>query len=252
MTLAIITWLYNMIVGNLILHHPISEEYNLLYCFTEWWFLLVMLQVELLWDIMIRCLSTSIFRESRKDIVIAIIGGVCLVYMLFVPAGRTGMLFIAVTPVAFFFYIIGYFIHKLRLLESNVPRCFWHIICCVIFLVTASLNKPVLMYNNSYGMPLLFVLSSLTGFAVLVQIGKRLKNSALLCFCGENSLYIYVLHFKIVQGIRGILIRLMPLEDSMLGIVVFVVAGMITLGLSGLCQKYVPFLFGKSTYHQKD
>lgn len=54
-----------------------------------------------------------------------------------------------------------------------------------------------------------------------------------------------MVHFSIVQGTRGILVRLLPLPMEILGWIVFVVAVLIVLAVGKICERHFMFAFGK-------
>jgi len=72
-----------------------------------------------------------------------------------------------------------------------------------------------------------------------------MHENAFLQWCGKNSIIVYVVHFSIVQGTRGILVRLLPLPMEILGWIVFVVAVLIVLAVGKICERHFMFAFGK-------
>ena len=246
-TLAILTLGYNFIIGNLILHTATIEELNIFYCFFRWWFLLVMAQVIIVWEVLARINKKHLFKA--ESIVLCI----CLMYMFIAPQGVSGPLFIAVTPVALGYYIVGNLLHRVKehfedkhLLISNAAvkmLCLFTGI--VLTVILSQLNEPVLMYENTYGIVLISILTAILGYFVLCNIAALMDENSFLQWCGRNSIIIYVIHFCIVQGVRGILVRVVPLPLEILGWIVFVVAGLIVIIATRVSEKYFGFAFGK-------
>ena len=116
---------------------------------------------------------------------------------------------------------------------------------CALITVLSLYNKPVLMYENSYGNVLISLVTAFLGYYVLSDIAKLMHENAFLQWCGINSIIIYVVHFSIVQGMRGVLVRVLPLPMEILGWIVFVVAGLIILAVGKICERYFMFAFGK-------
>lgn len=218
-TLAMLSLLYNFFIGKLVLHTATAEELNIFYCFFRWWFLLVMAQVVIAWEVLIRICKNHLIEAE------GILLGFCLIYTFVVPQGVSGPLYIAVTPVAFGYYLAGNLMHKAgtilkdKQIGEKITRkgnIVLLLVGCALITVLSLYNKPVLMYENTF-----------------------------LQWCGKNSIIIYVIHFSIVQGTRGILVRLLPLPMEILGWIVFVVAGLIVLAVGKICERHFMFAFGK-------
>lgn len=75
LTLAILSLLYNFFIGKLVLHTATAEELSIFYCFFRWWFLLVMAQVVIAWEVLTRICKNylieaeSIIKEKSPDTV---------------------------------------------------------------------------------------------------------------------------------------------------------------------------------------
>lgn len=219
LTLAILSLLYNFFIGKLVLHTATAEELSIFYCFFRWWFLLVMAQVVIAWEVLTRICKNYLIEAE------GILLGVCIIYTIVVPQGVSGPLYIAVTPVAFGYYLAGNLIHKAgRILKdkqigekiTGKGNIVLLLVSCALITVLSLYNKPVLMYENAF-----------------------------LQWCGKNSIIVYVVHFSIVQGTRGILVRLLPLPMEILGWIVFVVAVLIVLAVGKICERHFMFAFGK-------
>lgn len=180
--------------------------------------------------------------------------GVCIIYTIVVPQGVSGPLYIAVTPVAFGYYLAGNLIHKAgRILKdkqigekiTGKGNIVLLLVSCALITVLSLYNKPVLMYENSYGNVLISLVTAFIGYYVLSDMAKLMHENAFLQWCGKNSIIVYVVHFSIVQGTRGILVRLLPLPMEILGWIVFVVAVLIVLAVGKICERHFMFAFGK-------
>ncbi len=101
------------------------------------------------------------------------------------------------------------------------------------------------MYENSYGNVPISLVTAFLGYYILSDVAKLMHENTFLQWCGKNSIIIYVIHFSIVQGTRGILVRLLPLPMEILGWIVFVVAGLIVLAVGKICERHFMFAFGK-------
>ena len=206
--------------------------------FFGYWFLLVLFQVAVLWEIFIRLkINIRVF----KFILLV----VATVYTFIIPTGTRGFLYVAVTPVAFGFYVLGNIIKDYNL--SRKVNIWLTVPTAVALVIVALYNDRVLMYCNQYGYVVLFILTSLLGAFILNQLSYRLTDIKPLQWLGMNSIIIYVLHFSIVQGTRGVLVRLLPIntENPIMGLMAFAIGFTVTILASMFCSRYLGFLFGK-------
>ena len=202
------------------------------------------------------------FWPKRDGTFESIVGNMCITYFflrllrytIVVPQGVSGPLYIAVTPVAFGYYLAGNLIHKAgRILKdkqigekiTGKGNIVLLLVSCALITVLSLYNKPVLMYENSYGNVLISLVTAFIGYYVLSDMAKLMHENAFLQWCGKNSIIVYVVHFSIVQGTRGILVRLLPLPMEILGWIVFVVAVLIVLAVGKICERHFMFAFGK-------
>ena len=205
-------------------------------------------QVVIAWEGLIRICKNHLFEAE------GILLGICIIYIFLVPQGVSGPLYIAVSPVAFGYYLAGNMIHKARtiLKDGQVDKKITEkgdivllVVSSALIIVLSLYNKPVLMYENSYGNVLISLVTAFLGYYALSDIAKLMHENVFLQWCGKNSIIIYVVHFSIVQGTRGILVRVLPLPMEILGWIVFVVAGLIVLAVGKICERHFMFAFGK-------
>ena len=187
LTLAILSLLYNFFIGKLVLHTATAEELSIFYCFFRWWFLLVMAQVVIAWEVLTRICKNYLIEAE------GILLGVCIIYTIVVPQGVSGPLYIAVTPVAFGYYLAGNLIHKAgRILKdkqigekiTGKGNIVLLLVSCALITVLSLYNKPVLMYENSYGNVLISLVTAFIGYYVLSDMAKLMHENAFLQWCG--------------------------------------------------------------------
>lgn len=189
LTLAILSLLYNFFIGKLVLHTATAEELSIFYCFFRWWFLLVMAQVVIAWEVLTRICKNYLIEAE------GILLGVCIIYTIVVPQGVSGPLYIAVTPVAFGYYLAGNLIHKAgRILKdkqigekiTGKGNIVLLLVSCALITVLSLYNKPVLMYENSYGNVLISLVTAFIGYYVLSDMAKLMHENAFLQWCGKK------------------------------------------------------------------
>ena len=224
-TLSVIAFFYNIVISYWILHAVEISEVNYISYLFGYWFLHVMFQVAILWEILNRSIK-------NKGVAIYAVLIATTIYLFLIPTGTRGPLYIAVTPVALGFYTFGFLLKQKGALKKKSVLV--DVVLFVSVCVIGILNGRVLMYENQYRNPVLFLLTSIAGFYLVNDISYYLKNQRLLLWMGKNSVIVYVLHFFVVQGIRGFMSRMVgDLSTSqMFGIFVFLISYTIVLGMT--------------------
>ena len=167
LTLAILSLLYNFFIGKLVLHTATAEELSIFYCFFRWWFLLVMAQVVIAWEVLTRICKNYLIEAE------GILLGVCIIYTIVVPQGVNVTIYINVNTVAYGNYIAS---------KGNIVLL---LVSCALITVLSLYNKPVLMYENSYGNVLISLVTAFIGYYVLSDMAKLMHENAFLQWCGK-------------------------------------------------------------------
>lgn len=237
-TLSVIAFFYNIVISYWILHAIKISEVNYISYLFGYWFLHVMFQVSILWEILNRII------KNKGAVTYAVLAATTI-YLFLTPTGIKGPLYIAVTPVALGFYTLGFLLKQKGALKKKSVLV--EVVLFMSVCIIGILNGRVLMYENQYGNPVLFLMTSIAGFYLVNDISYYLKNQRLLSWIGKNSVIIYVLHFFIVQGIRGFMSRMVGgfSESQMFGIVIFLIAYTIVLSMTWFCDKHLGILFGR-------
>lgn len=166
-----------------------------------------------------------------------------MVYTLLIPSGTRGVLYCAITPTAFLFYLLGHECKRLDLRRYE-NRCFIIPVLIVLLCGLSYYNEPIFMYSNTYGHPIVFLLTSTIGVVLVYAISKHLQDNRFLIWCGVNSIYIYVLHLKIRVAVNAVVMSFDMIPDFVQGLTIFVITGIITLCGCVICKRYLWFMFG--------
>ncbi len=106
----------------------------------------MMAQVIIAWEVLTRICKNHLIEAE------GILLGVCIIYTIVVPQGVSGPLYIAVTPVAFGYYLAGNMIHKAGTIlkdrqmgekitgKGNIVLL---LVGCALITVLSLYNKPV-------------------------------------------------------------------------------------------------------------
>lgn len=249
MSLAILRFLYLYFISYHVLHNISLDECNLIKCFFEMWFLLVLWQVYLLWELWCTIINYARSARSIKIIMCIIVAAVCLI----IPRNVEQPMFWNVIPYAFVFFVFGNASKKMNLIPRIQSRGKNTIligtaiaIATVSVCVISYINIPVLMYKNQYGNIFLFCFGAITGICLVLILGCIMHNVKILNYFGKNSIAVYVLHFNLVQGFRGVIVRLFPqLNDVSMDIMVFACSLCAIMLLMYLTLRYCPWIYGK-------
>lgn len=149
------------------------------------------------------------------------------------------------------FFAVGYYA---PLLFSKLHKWYFQIIALALFLLSTLFNDPVSIVDLKFSDPFLYVMSSLSGSYLLIQlsyfIGKfSLNSNKLLIYLGQNTLIVLCTHMFYVEAIRmidyklfnNILYNFSYFEGLLFGIIV-VALEIITIFIS---NRYLWLLFGK-------
>jgi hypothetical protein len=163
---------------------------------------------------------------------------------------------LAKSAVAMPFYFCGSFF-KERVLKIDAQLKIVDNIFLILLLPTivilSQINTPVRMYENEYGIMPLFLLTSVMGIILVVEISKRLVNMPILIEFGKLSIAVYVWNFLIVGFTLRIINRIMLMmglsNDTVLTTATFSVSLIILYLLSKWTYNKLPYLYGlKKTY----
>ena len=116
-------------------------------------------------------------------------------------------------------------------------------------------NQPIGMFLNEYGNKVMFLVTAILGVFATLDLSCVLANSKKLAWFGKNSIIIYVTHFQILGVVNWVLQRVF---DSLIYghypyyVIVFLILLLIEIPVIIFCQKYIPFLFGKTKKSKKE
>lgn len=112
-------------------------------------------------------------------------------------------------------------------------------------------NTPVGMYANDYGNKFVFLAIALLGIISAVDISLLLEKSKLLAYLGQNSIIVYVTHFRVIDVLFVCSYKLFDTPSGTFPgfIIVFLALSLVEIPIIWLGNKYVPFLFGKRKHH---
>ena len=117
---------------------------------------------------------------------------------------------------------------------------------CLI-LILSSFNTPVSLYTNTYGNKLVFILLAIIGILSTVDISFMLEESVAFNWLGQNSIIIYITHFRILDVLILFFTYILNANGSnhITFLTIFILLILIEIPIIWFSNKYVPFLFGK-------
>ncbi|MED3564122.1 acyltransferase family protein [Bacillus xiapuensis] len=156
------------------------------------------------------------------------------------------------------FYGVGFFYKEYKMKLERYLSLNNFIFFLIINMVTGYLNfvysgERVDFYNSSLGNIFLFYLSALSGIGAFMILIKRMKQSKILQYIGENSLIYLAFHQKIVFALFNLIIQNTLLDSEKLveiplikGSLYTLMAALILVPVIFAIKRYFPFMLGKS------
>ena len=143
--------------------------------------------------------------------------------------------------------------HLFPLIKAYKEKVKLHGLCLPAFCIVAiiSFYNPVLMYINEYGNKLLFILAAVLGVLATFELSFLFEKSKILIYIGKNSIIIYVFQFALTACLLGFSRKLFGwvAGDYPQSYIIFLVLCAVLAPITWFCNKYVPFLFGKTKKH---
>lgn len=160
-------------------------------------------------------------------------------------------LHIEIIPMAFFFYLLGYLLKAVLQTHISEKAMQWWFIALPVTVVCSSWNSPVTMYKNEYGNIILFLLGATAGTYMVCGLAEGLKKNSILSWIGQNSIIIYVLHFKLINALHFVGKTIFPQLSEInycypANWHYFLIAVFLLLPATYICSKWFGPLFGKN------
>lgn len=191
----IISFLYCLYNGT---HKDYSSiEDTFLYIFFGFWFLPVLFYVNII------MFTANTIKSNFLKYSFIIFTFFILFFLKrfgYIPLMQNGLC-LSIVPMSLFFYCCGSFFYKL--FNKKCPIEFLLILIISITIIISQINEPVLMYLSDYGNIFYFMISSILGSYLVIQV-SILLNSKLMAWIGKNSIIIYVVHFWIINYVNTI------------------------------------------------
>lgn len=249
LTLGLLSYSYDVLLKCVLFHKASFGDFNIINSTLGWWFLLVLFYSDMTFYAISRFVSLKIRRN--KIIVFFIFLALTLITQ-FTFNGAPGFpLFINVLPMAFLYYLIGYYLKGIKDMPiRTVGLRGYSFIFVPVLVLISGLNTPVTMYNNVYGNLILFGIGSLSGIYFTWVLGGYLKSSLFLKFMGQNSIIVYVFQFKVIETARKLVSALLPgvypdCPDYIQYCLIFLLSIIVLIPVTVFCSKYLMFAFGK-------
>lgn len=244
--LIIHRYLFNGITGKA------SWDIDVISILSRGWFLWILLYISLIW--------WSVYRICKKNRFIWIVVAALdvLLVLLINNYGLKSGINIEILPMAFLFYLAGFFIKKvviaydinIKIILQKVKWLF--VVFALVTFVVSQINVPIAMYLNTYGNLILFFSESMSGIAMTICFSAYFERIGFIQWIGANTITFYVFNFCAVDSFRGLRKLLIQkssiLADANIYTLYFCefLCIMLALTLTTIfCNKYLWFLFGK-------
>lgn len=212
------------------------------------WFLLV------LYCVSICFYGLQKINFNKRFIKIFVIAGDLAVVILLDLIGVTSKFHLEIVPMALLFYMLGFYCKGLN--RERMGKClgnmisnFWILLFPVI-VICSYWNTPIAMYLNDYGNLLFFFLGAFSGILFICMLAKSIEENGFVCWIGQNSIIIYVLHFTMIKGVHLIGKTLFP-ELTEINYLYpanwhyFLITVLLLIPVVYICDRWFGIFFGK-------
>lgn len=180
-------------------------------------------------------------KNIRNKWGILAIATLCFISGIVLPATNSYIAAFAKILLSVGFLIIGYCFSD-YLQTNNLPLMALSIVLTVLITyLNGSVDMNSLRMNNMF----LFILGSITGTYLVIQLG-RLPLGNLMNYIGKNTILIYGTH-NALYVITGNLLGVTDFAYTpiFIGIIIFAIVLLVELPLVYIFNRYLPFMIGK-------
>ncbi len=236
----------------------ISERLSDLIMLRGFWFIFALFYISIMYYVIEGMLKLKIKDENSYKIDF-FMG--CISIFFVIIGCIYGKIFVNTTSyvnqacVGYIFFWIGHLIrNRIELKCQKFINNRWILLISgfVLFAVTgivSQFNSSVLMYLNSYGNVVFFIICSMLGVFALFFVSRAIADNAVLEFFGKNSLVILVTHFCVYR-LFGFCVRhiLRGGAEWIHIIIVFLLTAVAEWVIVVVVNKFFPFFAGKFNY----
>lgn len=213
--------------------------------FTQW-FLIVLFLVETAMALIVKATRT-------------VTGHTCFMaafLVLFLACSWNGVEYLQQFLCGTFFCLAGYVMKAPIDRYASLPARYrgWGWMAFLLVTLLSTYNEPVGMYVNQYGSKVLFMTTAIVGIAAATDISLSLRDDTYLQWIGRNTIIVFVLHFTLVRVSEGITSRLLPEGTDIHGtgfIITFLLVVAACSAAIPVCNRYLPWMFGKKVGHRQ-
>lgn len=166
----------------------------------------------------------------------------------------TSRLHLEIIPMSLLFYLLGFYckeFNKERMSKhlGSMISNFWVLLFPVI-VICSYWNTPVTMYSNDYGNLVIFFLGAFCGILFICKLAQGIDDNRFICWVGQNSIIIYVLHFTVIKAIHLIGKSLFPQLSEINYLYpanwhYFLIAVLLLVPAVYICEHWFGMFFGK-------
>ena len=161
--------------------------------------------------------------------------------------------YLKLVPVAFLFYQLGSIFKAQSLSQGNSNKLAEAtiLLAAPILFIVSQWNTSVRMYLSDYGSFPLFLICSILGIFLVVQMTKQMKTFNILVDIGQMSIAIYVWNFIVVEFTKIFFLYVLKMAGLYTSgahvALTFVVSIVLLYYISKLTLRYFPWLYGTKT-----
>lgn len=197
------------------------------------WFLFALFVSEILF--------ISILKYLKSNKLITLITGILFIISLTIHTENHNILVLFRCFIANGFLYVGYYGYNL-IINKNLSILFI-IALCVANIILSHFNGLVDLWSLQFGNIFLYTICSILGSVSIIHLFKKIKQSFILKYLGENSLIIMATHQVLLEKFINVVTG--GQYTYLTGLLMLVLIVSIEIPIIYIINRYMPFMIGK-------
>lgn len=197
------------------------------------WFLFALFVSEILF--------ISILKYLKSNKLITLITGILFIISLTIHTENHNILVLFRCFIANGFLYVGYYGYNL-IINKNLSILFI-IALCVANIILSHFNGLVDLWSLQFGNIFLYTICSILGSVSIIYLFKKIKQSFILKYLGENSLIIMATHQVLLEKFINVVTG--GQYTYLTGLLMLVLIVSIEIPIIYIINRYMPFMIGK-------
>lgn len=197
------------------------------------WFLFALFVSEILF--------ISILKYLKSNKLITLITGILFIISLTIHTENHNILVLFRCFIANGFLYVGYYGYNL-IINKNLSILFI-IALCVANIILSHFNGLVDLWSLQFGNIFSYTICSILGSVSIIYLFKKINQSSILKYLGENSLIIMATHQVLLEKFINVVTG--GQYTCLTGFIILILIVLIEVPIIYVINRYLPFMIGK-------